>query len=441
MHLNLHLHLLRHLHRHFHLHSAIVSPTLHRLPITDPPPANPMDPLWLLLLLPLAAFSGWLTARREQRAATGKHKLPEAYFKGLNFLLNEQPDQAIKVFLGAVAVDNQTLELHLALGSLFRRRGEIERATRIHQNLATRPGLAKRLRWMAMFELAQDYFKAGLLGRAEELFQTIRRTPEHREQANRFLLQIYDQEKEWRNAILIAEELSQTSDLDLSASLAQYCCELAEKAITEGQNQRAADDLQAAFQYDAHCVRAVIQSGRLAAMRGNHANAIAIWRGLEELAPHALGEVIDHIANSYAALGDAENYQRFLESAIQHNANSDWRFIAALAELAKNQQQDSVRHTLLLNLVRKNSRMEELYALLNSAARRRSNAENHQDFTALVALMLQIFGPQRGYHCTHCGFHSNSLHWQCPGCKNWGSVQQRVAASSGNRSEQFGMAV
>lgn len=399
-----------------------------------------MDPLWLLLLLPCAALSGWLTARREQRT-TSKRKLPESYFKGLNFLLNEQPDQALRVFLEEVAVDSKTIELHFALGNLFRRRGEIERATQIHQNLVSRADIEDWLRELALFELAQDYFKAGLLGRAENLFQKICRLPAsaYRERANRFLLQIYDQEKEWRSAIIVAKELTRISSSDLSDSLAQYYCELAERAITEGQNKRADEFLGIALQHDPHCVRAIIQSGRLASMRGNHIDAIAVWRSLEEFAPEALGEVIDHLANSYEAIGDQENYMQFLKDAMQHN--SDWRIVAALVDLAKSDDDGEAGQTLLLNLTQKYPGMEGIHDLLKSPTTEHSWSQKNKNFTMWMDLLSQIIGQERGYYCNNCRFSSNSLHWQCPGCKSWGTVQQRITPLANKPSTQLGVTI
>ena len=194
-----------------------------------------MDPVWLLLLLPLAAAGGWFMAMHEHTRAPRPDKLPDAYFKGLSFLLNEEPDKALKVFLDVVEVDQETLEMHLALGNLFRRRGEIERATRIHQNLVARTDLDDNLRFLALFELAQDYFKAGLFDRAENLFMELREAPEYAQQAGRFLLQIYDQEKEWQKAINTALMLQSKSDTDYSRTLAHFHCELAEIALAEGQ--------------------------------------------------------------------------------------------------------------------------------------------------------------------------------------------------------------
>ena len=277
-----------------------------------------MDPVWLLLLLPLAAVGGWFMAMYDKSgSANKKRELPEAYFKGLSFLLNEEPDKALKVFLEVVEVDNETVEMHMALGNLFRRRGEIERATLIHQNLVARSDLDESLRCLALFELAQDYFKAGLYDRAENLFQELRESSDYRNQANKFLLQIYDQEKEWEKAIRVAEELNSSSEISYSHSIAHFYCELAEIAIGAGSNQKAEKYLELSFSKDPKCVRAVILSGRLASIRGNHTNAIAIWRGLEYWAPAALGEVVGHITNSYNFLNDRKALKKFLESAVE----------------------------------------------------------------------------------------------------------------------------
>ncbi|MCK5360007.1 MAG: lipopolysaccharide assembly protein LapB, partial [Gammaproteobacteria bacterium] len=162
-----------------------------------------LDPVWLLLLLPLAAISGWIASRQDERIRSRKcgADIPSDYFKGLNLLLNEQPDKAIEVFIKVLEVDSETVETHLMLGNLFRRRGEIERATRIHQNLIARPKLDRYQCSQALFELAQDYLKAGLLDRAENLLLEYAEVEKDPEPALRQLLYVYQQEKEWDQAI------------------------------------------------------------------------------------------------------------------------------------------------------------------------------------------------------------------------------------------------
>lgn len=382
-----------------------------------------MDPIWLLLLLPLAAACGWLMSAHDKSVATQSSGLPEAYFKGLSFLLNEQPDKALQVFLEVVEVDKETVEMHMALGNLFRRRGEVERATRIHQNLVARSDLDDSLRKLALFELAQDYFKAGLFDRAENLFQELLPVLEYKGQAGRFLLQIYDQEKEWQKAIFIAKQLGRLADQDFAQTIAHYYCELAEKAITESNIHAAEKHLESAFRHDARCIRAVIQSGRLAAMHGNHTNAIAIWRGLEYWAPQAMGEVVGHVASSYAALNDEPSFKKFLKSTLEKNA--DPRIIAMLVELTYKNKGREAGQTLMLDLVRKHPSLESVYQLMKNHARDVTPSRQDKDFSLLADLLAEVVEMGRNYHCRQCGFQSNSLHWQCPGCKGWGTVQRQ----------------
>ena len=389
--------------------------------------AIPMDPSWLLLLLPLAATGGWLMSAYDKSTYSKSAKsgdLPEAYFKGLSFLLNEQPDKALQVFLEVVEVDNETVEMHIALGNLFRRRGEVERAIRIHQNLLARSYLDNSLRGLALFELAQDYFKAGLLDRAENLFHKLQQVLEYRGPANRFLLQIYDQEKEWHKAIQVAEQLDGLVEQDFASTIAYYHCELAEKAIAEGNIQHAEKCLEFAFRKDAHCIRAVVQSGRLAAMRGNHINAIAIWRGLEHWAPQAVGEVVSHVSSSYAILNDKRSLESFLHTALEKN--SDPRIIAMLVELTNNSKGREAGQALLLNLVRKYPSLESMCQLLHSHRANDTPSRMDKDFSLLADLLVDIVKNERNYHCRQCGFQSNALHWQCPGCKGWGMAQRQT---------------
>src|SRR5436190_18436361 len=186
---------------------------------------NAQDLLWLLL--PLAFLSGWFAARLEARRQAGRSfDLPSAYFKGLNFLLNEQPDKAIEIFIQVLEVNSETVETHLALGNLFRRRGEVERAIRIHQNLIARPTLNREQRTYALLELGQDYFKAGLFDRAENLFLELAEVRAHSEQALRLLLNIYQQEKEWDKAIQTGRRFARVSGKRMDDVIAQYYCEL-----------------------------------------------------------------------------------------------------------------------------------------------------------------------------------------------------------------------
>ena len=198
---------------------------------------------WWLLALPAFFALGWMAARIDIRHLLSESRvLPASYFKGLNFLLNEQPDKAIEAFIEVVKVDPQTIELHFALGSLFRRRGEVERAIRMHQNLAGRADLGAEQKTMALFELAQDFLKAGLLDRAEELFLKLENT-HYAEAALNFLLEIYEQEKDWQKAIVIAEKLERATGHAHQKDIANFWCEMANNEIIQSRAEAARPNL------------------------------------------------------------------------------------------------------------------------------------------------------------------------------------------------------
>ncbi|MBX9811948.1 MAG: tetratricopeptide repeat protein, partial [Burkholderiales bacterium] len=209
-----------------------------------------------LLVLPLFFGLGWLAARIDIKQLLSESRAPPmSYFKGLNFLLNEQQDKAIEAFIEVVKVDPQTIELHFALGSLFRRRGELERAIRMHQNLVERPDLAQDKKLAALFELAQDYLKAGLLDRAEELFLKLEDTA-HAEAALKFLLEIYEQEKDWQKAIGTAGKLETVTGQSHQKEIANFYCELAGNEIMQSRPEAARPFLGKALAHHRLCVRA-----------------------------------------------------------------------------------------------------------------------------------------------------------------------------------------
>src|SRR2546423_9922133 len=216
---------------------------------------------WWLLGFPLFLALGWLAARIDLRHLVHESRaLPRSYFKGLNFLLNEQPDKAIEAFIEVVKVGPETIELHFALGSLFRRRGEYDRAIRMHQNLLERADLAEDQRVIALAELGQDYLKAGILDRAEEVFKKLEKSPQAAA-ARAHLLEIYEQEKDWNGAI----EMTRQVDAD-PRGLAQYYCEL---AASESRPDAARKHLEAALDANRKCVRASLQLGDLERAAGN----------------------------------------------------------------------------------------------------------------------------------------------------------------------------
>ncbi|WP_443110617.1 lipopolysaccharide assembly protein LapB, partial [Actinomadura sp. 3N407] len=272
--------------------------------------------LWWLLAIPLVFGLGWVAARLDARQLrTEQSSLPRSYFKGLNFLLNEQPDKAIDAFIEVARLDPETTELHFALGSLFRRRGETERAIRVHQNLVNRPDLPANERDHAMYELGQDFLRAGLLDRAEESLRMLMEGT-FAEPAKRVLLELYEVEKEWRKAIDAARELQTLQGKDYAAQIAQFCCELAQEALQRKDVPTAIEWLERALQENPKNVRATIQLGDVAQGQGDTEGAIKRWRSIEQQNPAFLPLVAERLMKAYTQLGRAAEGLAWLRSKM-----------------------------------------------------------------------------------------------------------------------------
>src|SRR5512141_3163060 len=258
---------------------------------------------WWLLAIPIFFGLGWIAARVDiTQLVSESRSLPKGYFKGLNFLLNEQPDKAIDAFIEIVKLDPETIELHFALGNLFRRRGETERAIRMHSNLLERGDLGQEQRLAALFELGQDYLKAGLLDRAEEVFVKLRDTP-HRGAALKALLDIYQQEKDWEKTIGVARELGADLGQPWDKEIANYYCELAVIEMTHSRTEAALARLEDALKSNRKCARANVLLGDLRAAAGDHEGAIEAWKHIEQQNPAYLALVAQRLLDSYRALG------------------------------------------------------------------------------------------------------------------------------------------
>jgi len=381
---------------------------------------NVYNLLWLLL--PLAAASGWLGARLDQRRRAKKNSfdLPSAYFKGLNFLLNEQPDKAIEVFTQALEVNTETVETHLALGNLFRRRGEVERAIRIHQNLIARPTLDKEQRSHALLELGQDYLKAGLFDRAENLFQELAEIRLHSEQALRLLMRIYQQEREWSEAISTARKLARLSGQSMDDVIAHFHCELAERAMAESNYADARIHVKTALRSDGACVRASILLGDIEVACGRHREAIKAWKQIEGQDAQFLGEVAERIADSYRQLGDEEGLYEFFRSALQRHQVIG--LILTFADIIGNREGIEVAEKFVVESLRRRPSVHGLHRLIELNLSE-ATGSGKDDLLMLRNIIEELCAQHRGYACQHCGFKGKSLHWVCPGCNRWDTIK------------------
>lgn len=374
--------------------------------------------LWWLLAFPLFFVLGWLAARVDIRqVVTESRALPTSYFRGLNFLLNEQPDKAIEAFLEVVKLEPETIDLHFALGGLFRRRGELERAIRMHENLLEREGLAEDQRLRAMSELGQDYLKAGLLDRAEQVFSKLLDTPQHG-QARNYLLEIYVQEKDWQKAIDAAHALEKDTSKPLNADIAHFHCELALLEAARDNHDAAAVHLQQALSSNRQSVRANLMAGDLDAAAGRHEEAIADWRLVETQSAAHMALVVDRVLGSYRQLGRLDEGVRWLRALHARQPSQD--VFNALCLAISETEGAAAASQLAREELRRNPSLRTLDRLLEAEL---ANAEPEARELLQVEKNLVTSHSQRmmRYQCDSCGFKAKQFFWRCPACGRWDS--------------------
>ncbi|HSD84890.1 MAG TPA: lipopolysaccharide assembly protein LapB [Anaerolineae bacterium] len=366
---------------------------------------------WWLLALPLFFALGWLAARVDMNQLLSESSaLPAAYFKGLNFLIKEQHDKAIEAFIEAAQSNVESLELHFALGSLFRRRGEVDRAIHLHQNLLERPQLSDLQKSAIMTELAQDFLKAGLYDRAEALFRTLCDVPSYQQPALRALLDIYIREREWLRAIETSQELERLSGVPFHKEIAEFYCELAAANPSEAPQQ-----LAQALQVNRFCIRANVMLGDMAATAGNHSEAIAIWKRIENQKPQYLGLIATRLLESHRRLDQAEAGLSLLKSWAQKYDLPTVLDVVYEATLAQEGAQAAA--AMARDELSKRPSMNLLDRLLQALGRDAQHMQ--QDIPLMQNTVHYFLGSSRSYCCDQCGFKARRYYWQCPGCNGW----------------------
>lgn len=378
----------------------------------------------LLLLLPVAAASGWLAARKSgpKKESASACEASPGYFRGLNHLLNEEPDKAIDAFVEMLEVDSDTVETHLALGNLFRRRGEVERAIRIHQNLIARPALTREQRAQALLELGQDYMRAGLFDRAENLFRELKDTKLHLEPALKNLIVIYEKERDWEACLGVADELEHLTDGGMQLQKSHYHCELALIARGKGQAAEAQTRLKKALAVYPGCVRANHLQAQFAAAHGDHRAAIRILRQTAERDPEYLPEVLPEIVANYRQLGEWQALREQLDDIAGRRPGVGAEL--ATVELLIEQDGEAEAAAYLAGQLAR----EPSLALLLRSIELNSRMPEGQTVKFLEGLrprVRQLLDQQPNYQCSKCGFAANALHWQCPSCRQWSTIKRR----------------
>ena len=372
--------------------------------------------LWWLLGFPLFFAFGWIAARVDiKQLLTESRSLPLSYFKGLNFLLNEQPDKAIEAFIEVVKVDPQTIELHFALGSLFRRRGEVERAIRMHENLLQRADLAPAQKTTALFELAQDYLKAGLLDRAEEYFSQLQGT-QYEQQGFKFLLEIYEQEKDWKKAIETSRKMDSISGQSSAKDIAHFYCELAAVEITHSRWDQARDYLSEALNVNRKCARASILLGDTEMGQGRPRAAIEYWKGIESQNPAYVSLVAEKMQATHRSLGQEEEGLQLLRGYLSSYPSLDLLNVIFQAELDHRGAVHAYR--LIRDELARNPTLLGLDKLLE-AQLLEAPAERRHELQLIKNLVHQHTRNLALYRCESCGFKARQFYWHCPACNGW----------------------
>lgn len=380
-----------------------------------------MFKLALLLLLPIAAVSGWLSgyAHRKHLHANRDALIPHDYFVGLNYLINEQPDKAVDVFIKMLEVNSDTVETHLALGNLFRRRGEVDRAIRVHQNLIARPQLEKQQRVQALSELAQDYLRAGVLDRAERLFLELISMGEDKQVSYVNLLNIYQQQKDWNQAIIIAKKL-EANLVTMPTAIAYYYCELAEQARIGNAITKANEYLKEAVNKDKNCVRASMIAGRIALDAKDYKSAIRYYKRVREQDPDFISEVVVPLAEAYNQLNLEADFIQYIQDCLVEYPRIS--LVLALAEYVKKWHGDVAAIDFIIDKIhaclslRGVERLVALY--LNT-----TDANTRNKLLLLHEFITKLLVNKPIYRCVHCGFAGKQLYWMCPSCKRWGCVK------------------
>lgn len=380
--------------------------------------------LWelLFLLLPISAATGWVLGWRSAKKSdnsSGSTVSPE-YYKGLNFLLNEQPDEAAEVFLKVLNIDDESIEVHHALATLFLKRGEFDRAIRIHQNLIARPTLSREQRHEALFYLANDYFRAGVLDRAEALFIELQNTGSYSQQSLDTLLNIYQQQQDWDKAVDIAIRLQKMKRGGYEVAIANYYCEIAEALPANSPAQLKA--IRNALSSDRHCARANYIKGRVLMGLGRYTNALKVFAKVESQDATLLGEVLPLMIRCWEGVGRIDDAFKYLCDVVARYR--DPALFHYYAEFIRQYRLNEECRNQLAQHLKGHSSLSGVVQLLHVDCDLSDDAYRHEIYSLLEPLADRA----ANYHCGQCGFKGHSFHWQCPGCQSWNSVRRTVAA-------------
>ena len=378
-------------------------------------------PIWSLATIPVAIGFLWLLFRTKQSHKRQQSTLSSEYFKGVNYLLNDEQSKALDVFVKLVESNWDTIDMHFTLGNIYRKNGEMDKAIKIHQGLIARPSLPERYRCKILLELGYDYLGAGWFDRAEGLFKEVLMQDKTSKEARHNLILIYQQEKDWFKAIEIAVDLFSENPAVIGPMIAHYYCELAEISTTKGDLSQLENYANKALAYDGACVRASILLADQVKATGDDKKAIEIYESIEQQDAESMILVIASLLECYENLSLLDKlYEYLLLLQSRHENLFLQNVIASVLEKSQGKQaaieylSDKVQH------------QPSLLGLQKLVSYKEKDIDADKVFADLTAAISIMQKDSAEYRCQKCGFNTNTHYWLCPSCNNWGSVKPSV---------------
>jgi len=381
---------------------------------------------WLLYVVIVAAIGiGWWLGRRDRSKAS--EVVGPNYYEGLNYLLNEEPDRAVSTFIENLEVNSETLETHLALGGLLRRRGELEKAVVVHENILAHAKLSRSDLQGVELELARDYLLAGLLDRAEELCVRLSQDPasksdEVRRESLKITLEIYEREKEWLQAIEVAKLLAVGGESDrYEKAISHYYCELAEQHLNRGELAAARESIREAIGHDVNNPRTSLVRGRLDVEEGHYDNAITAFTRVRDQDPVYVPETLEDLEQAFVLDGRSqEELRQYLTSCLELTPSIS--IVLMLAKSIRDELGDEAVAKFIANHLKKNPTIRGLTQLIDLHIDNTDGVAK-ENLAILRSFAEALVADKPAYRCHGCGFEGKRMRWHCPVCKDWATIE------------------
>lgn len=376
----------------------------------------------LFLLLPVAAAYGWYMGRRSaQQDKQEENRLSKEYVADVNFLLSNQQDKTVDFFLDMLKKDNSAVEAHLTLGNLFRSRGEVDRAIRIHQALMKNTALTFEHRLLAIQQLGHDYMTAGFYDRAEIMLNQLVDKKNFRSGALSQLLQIYQATSEWSKAIDVAEQLVKLGKEHRRVEIAHFYCELALQTMDRDDLEHAISLLHKAASVDRKNARVSIMRARILMVQEDYASAAVELTQVLDQDREMVNETLPMLQECYHSLGQPLAWVEFLKRCVEENTGSSAELL--LTDIIERDDGPEVAQNYINQQLRQHPSMRMFHRLIDFHLSEAENSRARESLKALRDMLGEQIRSKPHYHCQKCGFTSHSLYWHCPSCKSWGSIK------------------